>query len=345
MRKIQNKARNYILLAVVVSLLCAAPLLALAAEQPSVTTYGVRNISMTSANLQGYVGYDGGCGRLVVWFEYGKDTSYGQKTAAGSQQGIGYFSADIYDLSPCATYHFRAVAKNNTNRVAYGSDRTIKTQCASFDVQTSVKNLTRGDEVWYKSLNAEPGDELLYQIKVASTGDVLIQNLMLASDLPDNIVYQGELKIDGRTSRYNIVAGSINLGNLFPEQTKIITFKAKVGTVSALNFGRNNLVHSVVAYTTDFSDIDTCTVQVTREGVAGVAAVAGAATVAPTYVATGITNSISGSVLLPLALALALVWVFRSRLICFEEWAHKRRVRADQFRTKRKLARKIAKLQ
>lgn len=299
---------------------------------------------MTSANLQGFVSDDGGCAQMTAWFEYGKTSAYGKSTASISRSGIGYFSDDIYDLSPCTTYHFRAVARNNTSKTAYGSDRIFKTQCASFDVKADVKNITRGDEVWYKSLNAEPGDELLYQITAASTGDVLIQNLMLASDLPDNISYQGDLNIDGKRSQYNIVAGSINLGNLFPQQTKVLTFKAKVSQESRLSFGRNDLVHSVVAYSTDFSDTDACTVMVTRKGVAGASTVAPPVTPPPTYVSTGISNGIFGSLLLPLGVALALVWVFRSKLIGFEEWAYKRRVRADQYKTKRKLARMVEEL-
>lgn len=344
MNKSKNKTKKYACLALT-GILCLMPVLIFAANPASVTTYGVRNIGMTSANLRGFVSDDGGCAKMTAWFEYGATSDYGQTTEAESRSGIGYFSDDVYDLTPCAVYHFRALAKNNTKQLSYGSDKTFKTQCASFDVNTSVKNLTRGDEVWYSSLNAAPGDELLYRIELSSTGDVLVQNVMLASDIPNSISYEGGLTIDGKASQYNLSAGSVNLGNLFPLQTKILTFKAKVGKEAQLNFGKNELIHSAVAYSNDYSDSAECKVYVNRAGAAGAAtATSLLAMTPPTQLGTGVGNDIFRSVLLPFVVALVLVWVFKSKLICFEKWAHKRRVRADQFRTKRKLAREINKL-
>jgi len=175
----------------------------------------------------------------------------------------------------------------------------------------------------------------MYRIQLSSTGDILVQNVMIASDLPDSISYEGELKIDGQASLYNLRAGSVNLGNLFPLQTKILTFKATVANESQLNFGKNELVHSATAYSNDYSAEDICKVYVSR------ASVLGAATVAPTTVSTGIGNNILRSVLLPFVVALILVWVFKSKLICFEKWAKEKRERTVQYRAKRKLARRI----
>lgn len=336
MNKIKNKRKQAILLVVLAGALCAVPVLIFAANPARVTTYGVRNLGMTSANLRGFVSNDGGCAAMKVWFEYGTTRDYGQSTALESHKGVGYFNEEVYNLSPCTTYHFRGLARNNTKIVAYGSDRTFKTQCASFDVKTSVKNLTRGDEIWYSSLNANPGDELMYRIQLLSTGDVLVQNVMLASDLPNSISYEGGLTIDDKASQYNLSAGSVNLGNLFPQQTKILTFKAMVANESQLNFGKNELVHTATAYSTDYSDVGTCKVYVNRAGVAGAATVA-----PPTTLGTGIGNDILKSVLLPFAVALILIWVFKSKLICFDKWAREKKARAEQYRSKRKLARRI----
>jgi len=334
MSKPINKTKKYAFLALT-GVLCLIPVLIFAADPARVTTYGVRNIGVASANLRGFISNDGGCASMKVWFEYGTTNEYGQITESESHDGVGYFNEDVYDLTPCTTYHFRALAKNNTKTVSHGSDRIFKTQCASFDVTTSVKNLTRGDEVWYNALNVEPGDELMYRIQLSSTGDILVQNVMIASDLPDSISYEGELKIDGQASLYNLRAGSVNLGNLFPLQTKILTFKATVANESQLNFGKNELVHSATAYSNDYSAEDICKVYVSR------ASVLGAATVAPTTVSTGIGNNILRSVLLPFVVALILVWVFKSKLICFEKWAKEKRDKTAQYRAKRKLARRI----
>lgn len=331
-----DKKKKYVFLALT-GILCLMPVLIFAANPARVTTYGVRNIGMASANLRGFISDDGGCAKMKVWFEYGTTRDYGQITEAEKHDGIGYFNEEVYDLTPCTTYHFRGLAKNNTKKVSYGSDKTFKTQCASFAVKTSVKNLTRGDEVWYSALNVDPGDELMYRIQLLSTGDVLVQNVMLASDLPASISYEGGLKIDGNKSQYNLSAGSVNLGNLFPLQTKVLTFKARVASESQLNFGKNELVHTATAYSNDYSDVGICKVYVNRAGVLGAATV----TPPPTTVSTGIGNDILKSILLPFAVALLLVWVFKSKLICFEKWAKEKREKTIQYRAKRKLARRI----
>lgn len=336
MSKQINKTKKYIFLALT-GVLFLMPVLIFAANPARVTTYGVRNLGMTSVNLRGFVSDDGGCAKMKVWFEYGTTADYGRITELKQHNGVGYFNEEIYDLAPCTTYHFRGLAKNNTKIVGNGSDRTFKTQCASFDVQTSVKNLTREDDVWYDSLNVNPGDELMYRIQLSSTGDVLVQNVMLASDLPASISYEGYLTIDGNQSKYNLSAGSINLGNLFPLQTKILTFKARVADESQLNFGRNELVHSATAYSNDYSDVATCKVYVSRAGVAGAAI----AVPPPTTVGTGMGNDILKSILLPFAMALILVWIFKSKLLCFEKWASEKREKTSKYRAKRKLARRI----
>jgi len=341
MNKIQEKTKIYGLLALT-AVLCLLPVLILASTNPvpaRVTTYGVRNVGTASANLRGYVSDDGRCADMTVWFEYGTTIDYGQTTRPEEHNGVGYFNEDVFDLTPCTTYHFRGLAKNNTKRLGYGSDRTFKTQCASFDVQTSVRNLTRGDDVWYDALNVSPGDELMYRIIITSTGDVLVQNIMVASDLSDGLIYIGDLKIDGVASRHNINVGSINLGNLFPLQVKVLIFKARVADKSQLNFGINELTHDSTVYSGNYSDVDTSRVYVNRAGVAG------AATVAPTLVSTGMGNDILKSVFLPFMVAVILVWVFKSKLIGFEKWAREKREKTIKYRTKRKLDRKIEKSQ
>jgi len=128
------------------------------------------------------------------------------------------------------------------------------------------------------------------------------------------------------------------LGDLFPLQTKVLTFKATVADASQLYFGRNELVHRVTAYSNDYSDIATCNVYVNRAGVAGAATV----TPPPTTLSTGIGNDILRSVFLPFVVALILVWVFKSKLICFEKWAKEKRDKTTQYRAKKKLARRIS---
>jgi len=87
----------------------------------------------TRATLVGEVTDDGGDPDLTVWFQYGKTSSYSRETSHQSKHGTGLFCADVYNLDPCTTYHYRAVARNDAG-TSYGYDKTFTTTCAEVSV-------------------------------------------------------------------------------------------------------------------------------------------------------------------------------------------------------------------
>ena len=93
----------------------------------TVTTVGTTAIQAISATLIGTATPAGSS--TSVSFEYGTTTSYGGTTAPKSIGAGGSavaFHADITNLTPGATYHFRAVATNAGGTI-YGSDKTFTT--------------------------------------------------------------------------------------------------------------------------------------------------------------------------------------------------------------------------
>jgi len=90
---------------------------------PSNTT-----VEETQATLAGEVTDDGGDPNLEVWFKYGKTITYGLESSHSSKYGIGNFCATIYNLEPCTTYHYQAVAKNSAD-TSYGEDKMFITKC------------------------------------------------------------------------------------------------------------------------------------------------------------------------------------------------------------------------
>lgn len=93
----------------------------------TVTTLGATAIQAISATLTGTANPAGSA--TTVSFEYGTTTSYGGVTAAKSIGAGGAsvgFHADITNLKPGATYHYRAVA-TNANGTIYGADKTFVT--------------------------------------------------------------------------------------------------------------------------------------------------------------------------------------------------------------------------
>ncbi|MFA5559472.1 MAG: fibronectin type III domain-containing protein, partial [Methanofastidiosum sp.] len=103
---------------------------AVAAEQssilpPTVTTDPPTNITATTATLNGTLDDDGG-EECDCSFEWGETDSYGNSTTPVSKETGQSFSANLTDLDPNTTYHFRAKAVNSAG-TEYGEDEEFKT--------------------------------------------------------------------------------------------------------------------------------------------------------------------------------------------------------------------------
>lgn len=102
---------------------------------PSVNTLDAENVTSNSAILRGNLKDLGGDENCSVWFEYGETTSYGHSTTNISLGSAAEFDAQIYDLGPGKTYHFRAAVKNSKG-TSYGSDKIFTTSAVKAEVET-----------------------------------------------------------------------------------------------------------------------------------------------------------------------------------------------------------------
>jgi hypothetical protein len=93
---------------------------------PVTITNPANSIASHTARLNGTV-YPHGF-NTTVYFQYGRTTSYGNRTPNQTKTGNNYqnVSADIAGLTAHTTYHFRTVATNTTG-TRYGADRTFTT--------------------------------------------------------------------------------------------------------------------------------------------------------------------------------------------------------------------------
>ena len=94
---------------------------------PVVTTKPATNVATFAATLNGLLDPHGLT--TTVYFQYGRTTSYGNRTPNQAKTGNNYQNvfANISGLSAHTTYHFRIVATNSVG-TRYGSDRTFTTQ-------------------------------------------------------------------------------------------------------------------------------------------------------------------------------------------------------------------------
>jgi phosphodiesterase/alkaline phosphatase D-like protein len=105
------------------------------------------NVTGTSAMLNGTVDPNG---HTTSWyFEYGKTTAYGTKTAsqnAGSTKGAQAVSVPISGLTPGTSYHFRLVATSSAG-TAYGVDAAFTTVGPAVTIASSSATVIYGHRV------------------------------------------------------------------------------------------------------------------------------------------------------------------------------------------------------
>jgi hypothetical protein len=94
---------------------------------PVVITNPATSVTSSSAWLNGTVNPHGLS--TTVYFQYGRTTSYGNRTPNQTKTGNTYqnVSANLWGLSAGTTYHFRIVGTNAVG-TRYGTDRTFTTQ-------------------------------------------------------------------------------------------------------------------------------------------------------------------------------------------------------------------------
>ena len=94
---------------------------------PLSQTGSAQNVTADAAVLTGTVDTHGRA--TTWWFEYGGSTTYGHSTpsrSAGSRAGLQAVGAQLSNLTPGATYHFRLVTKSDAGK-SYGADATFST--------------------------------------------------------------------------------------------------------------------------------------------------------------------------------------------------------------------------
>ncbi|MCD6500763.1 DUF11 domain-containing protein [bacterium] len=270
--------------------------------------------SGAGCNVNDLVIYSSGCSKI-----YSRENNYWTKTWQGTP------SSDIVI----------GLDGDSSNKNCQWSLRVKSLGEGELSVAKSVKNLSRGDSKWYNIYrSANPGDELLFKIVVKSTGDAVVQNVKVKDDLPSKIIYQGNLEIDNVPETKNITKTAINIGDLSPGKSKTIIFRAKVASERKFGYGQTELINTARAYNEETSDTDSCKVRVRRKAVAGII----------TEVPTGITNRILDSVLFPLGIAFAVVWILKSKFIALDKWTEKRKREIAEYRAKKNLKRKISQL-
>lgn len=278
-------------------------------------TRSTTGISGNQATLNGYFA-GSGSPTTYAWFQWGTTSSYGYTT---NQQQLGYsgtFSQNIANLTPGSTYHYRAVAQNNSGTV-YGSDMSfypsigggiISPTNSTLSVSKSVINLTSRNLNWASSVNAKPGDILSFAITLQA-GNQNVNNIVVRDILPAGLIYKGNLTINATLSNSDPTLG-LNVGTIPANEICVIAFQAQV--VSYGNYGINTLTNTATITSNETgTQTATATIMINNTGTLGA-----------TDIATGSTNYfLIDSFLLPMFLIIFMSWLyFTGRVYRFADY-------------------------
>lgn len=129
-----------------------------------VTTNTISNITQNIAYCSGYISDDGGAAVLERGFCYSSSSSYptvnNSKVSSGT--GMGYFYANLSQLSSGTTYYVRAYAINRTG-VSYGNSISFKTLSATAPTGISINNVSNisyNSASFSGNLNSDGGSSL-----------------------------------------------------------------------------------------------------------------------------------------------------------------------------------------
>ena len=244
----------------------------------------------------------------------------GSKSISGSESTGNLFSSKSYSITCTGS------GGSNTDTATVNMTST-----GILTVNKWVRNLSDGTG-WLDSVSADPSEVISFLIEVTAVNSSL-QNVTVKDTLPDKMTYRtNTLKIDGVSSAGDIFSG-LNIGSLSANQKETITFDADISGADGFVFGDTQLINSALVYTGNTSGSDTAKVIVTKRAVAGA-----------TTISTGLTNNIFiDSFLIPLVIALTLIWLLRSNIIKLEQWLDTRKMGYQKYRSTKLLQIKIAK--
>jgi len=174
-----------------------------------------------------------------------------------------------------------------------------------------------------------------FKIKIINRTNRTLSDVIVKDILPQRIYFMGKLAIDGTytsTTNGNLFSSSgMNLGELEPYETKTITFQTKIARIHEFPYGQTKITNTATASIEGYSDSDS----------AAICCIKRTAQTAVTYVSTGIGDTLKDSFLIPLLITLLLVWLFKSKIIRFEEWRATVKERYEDYQTNRILKSKI----
>ncbi|MGE5392994.1 MAG: hypothetical protein ACM3NH_04595 [Candidatus Saccharibacteria bacterium] len=129
----------------------------------------------------------------------------------------------------------------------------------NISIQKTVRNVSRGESAFVKTVNASPSEQVEFRMQVSATNGA-VSNVNVSDNLPGLLSYvTGSLTVDGAAAGNNL--NSIGLGNM-NNNSKTIQFKANVASSSQFS-GTITLTNNATVTSNSGNDQDSASVVVT----------------------------------------------------------------------------------
>lgn len=271
----------------------------------------------------------------LTWTSNNANSCYASNAWSGSKSLSG--SETTNHLTSNKTYTITCTGTGGTASDSVTIKVSDEPEQGEMTVEKLGRNLSEGGP-WTTSVSAKPNHVISFSIVVRAK-DAKIYNIVVEDTLPDRMVYQsGSLKISGISSTGDIFSG-LNIGDISANKKKTITYNAYVAGLTHFNIGQTLLKNSVVVISedTEIEESDAISIMVNRIKTTTAAVATG--------VSTGLTNNIFlDSFFIPLAIALFLIWLFKSYIIDIQDWFELRKRKYQEFQAKKLLQLKIAQI-
>jgi uncharacterized repeat protein (TIGR01451 family) len=123
-------------------------------------------------------------------------------------------------------------------------------------ISTTARNITRGDSSWQKTINANPGDKIAFSIQINSNDNNNLNNVIVSDSLPYQFSYvSGSVNLSGNYISGDITAGGVNIGSLYKNQSKTITFEACLSSTQSYYTNTTTLTNNAYAKADNVSQI------------------------------------------------------------------------------------------
>lgn len=253
----------------------------------------------------------------------------GSKTVSGSESTGNLTSSKIFSIT-CTGADGSSATDHVTVNVGNYSANPLK-------IEKIARNVSDGLG-WANIITADASEIIGFQLRVTNNSNSSLDNVIVKDILPQKLFFKGKLLIDGTpltTGSGNLFSSGINLGTLSSGQTKIITFEAQLADITQFPFGQTRIINTATVNVDGFFDSDSAAICfVKRNQISS----------AVTYVSTGLTDNfldLGKSFLLPLLLTFLIIWLFKSKIIKWEEWLDLVKERHNDYLSKKMLNARI----